>query len=307
MTKWTLDQVEDLSGKNVVITGANTGLGFATAKAMAEKNANVIMACRSQERAEKAKQDILEDYPNASIDILLLDLGDLSTVDAFAKAYKERYKSLDILINNAGVMTTPYMKTSDGFEFQNGVNHLGHFALTAKLFDLIKTTKDARIVVVSSIAHKSGKMHFEDYMFEQKENYNPMKSYGQSKLSNLLFMHELNKKLKQTDYDVTVLAAHPGISRTELTRYILKGIFAILAYPILLLFTQSPKKGALPQLRAALDPNAKSGDYYGPSGFNEMRGKPVLVHSLPHAKNEEDAKRLWELSEKLTNTSFHFN
>jgi NAD(P)-dependent dehydrogenase (short-subunit alcohol dehydrogenase family) len=305
MSTWKLEQAKDLSNKNVIVTGANTGLGFETTKAMVKKNANVIMACRSSKRAEEAKLKILEDYPNASIDILLLDLGDLSTIDAFVKAYKEKYNTLDILINNAGVMTTPYMKTSDGFEFQNGINHLGHFALTAKLFDLLKTTKNARIVIVSSIAHKGGQMHFEDYMFEDKTKYTPMKSYSQSKLSNLLFMDELNRKLSKKDHDVTVVAAHPGVSRTELTRYILKGFLAILALPIMLIFTQSAKKGALPQLRAALDEDVKSGDYYGPSGFKEMRGKAVLVSPKPHAKNAEDAKKLWELSEQYTNTSFN--
>jgi len=304
MKNWNLDQVENLTNKNVIITGANTGLGFETALAIASKGANVIMACRSQERAESARQKIVSKYPNATIDIVLLDLGNLSKIESFVKEYKSKYKTLDILINNAGVMTTPYMKTEDGFEFQNGVNHLGHFALTAQLFDLLKETKDSRLVIVSSIAHKNAVIDLDDYMFEQEENYTPMKSYRQSKLSNLLFMKELNRRMKDKTYTVKVLAAHPGVSRTELTRYVLSGFLAILLYPLVYLFTQSAKKGALPQLRAALDNNAQTGEYYGPNGYKEMRGKPILVKSEPNANNVEDAQALWALSEKLTNVTF---
>jgi NAD(P)-dependent dehydrogenase (short-subunit alcohol dehydrogenase family) len=304
MKKWNIEQVENLSGKNVIVTGANTGLGYETALAIASKGANVIMACRSQERAEKAKQSIIEKHPKATIDIILLDLGNLSKIESFVKEYKSKYKTLDVLINNAGVMTTPYMKTDDGFEFQNGVNHLGHFALTAQLFDLLKKTKNSRLVVVSSIAHKNAVIDLEDYMFEQEENYTPMKSYRQSKLSNLLFMKELNRRIKDKNYSVKVLAAHPGVSRTELTRYVLSGFLAILLYPLVFLFTQSAKRGALPQLRAALDKNAQTGEYYGPNGYKEMRGNPILVKPEPNANNKKDAKALWELSEKLTNIKF---
>jgi NAD(P)-dependent dehydrogenase (short-subunit alcohol dehydrogenase family) len=304
MDNWTIDSVKDLTGKNVIVTGANTGLGFETTKALASKGATVIMACRSNKRATDAKNKILKTNPNAKLDIMLLDLGDLSTVEKFAKGYKDKYKTLDILINNAGVMTTPYMKTKDGFEFQNGVNHLGHFALTSHLFDLLKRTKNSRLVIVSSIAHKSGKMNFDDYMFDNKKDYTPMKSYSQSKLSNLLFMFELNRRIKDKNLDVKVVAAHPGVSRTELTRYMLKGVLAYIALPLMWLFTQSPKRGAEPQIRAALDPSVTTADYYGPSGFKEMRGKAVLTTALPHAHNEEDAKALWELSEKLTNIKF---
>lgn len=305
MNNWTLENVKDLTGKNIIVTGANTGLGFATAKAIADKGGNVIMACRSQKRAQDAKNKILNDNPKAKLDIILLDLGDLSKVEKFASMYKEKYKTLDILINNAGVMTTPFMKTEDGFEFQNGVNHLGHFALTAHLFDLLKSTKDSRLVIVSSIAHKSGVINLDNYMYENQKAYTPMKSYSQSKLSNLLFMYELNRKMKDKDVDVKVLAAHPGISRTDLTRYILKGIMAKIAIPIMWMFAQAPKKGAQPQLRAALDPNIKTGEYYGPNGFKEMRGKAVVVSALPRAHNEKDAKDLWTLSEKLTNITFN--
>ncbi len=305
MKSWNMNEVTSLKGKNIIITGANTGLGYETALAVASKGGTVIMACRSQERAEKARSTVLEEYPNAEVDIILLDLGNLTKIKEFVKNYKQKYETLDILINNAGVMTTPYMKTDDGFEFQNGVNHLGHFALTAQLFDLLKSTKDSKLVVVSSIAHKNATIDFDDYMFEKENAYTPMKSYRQSKLSNLLFMKELNRRIENKGYDVKVLAAHPGVSRTELARHVLKGIWAVLLHPLFLLFTQPAKKGALPQLRAALDPNVKTGEYYGPSGMNEMRGKPVLVGNDRNAENLEYAQKLWKRSEELTNTSFN--
>ena len=304
MDNWTIKDIKDLTGKNIIVTGSNTGLGFETAKVIAGKNGNVIMACRSQKRAQDAKNKILASYPGASIDIILLDLSDLSKITSFVDLYKSKYKTLDILINNAGVMTTPLMITSDGFEFQNGINHLGHFALTAQLFDILKSTKDSRVVVVSSIAHKNAEINLDNYMFEEEEMYTPMGSYRQSKLSNLLFMYELNRRIKDKNIDVKVLAAHPGVSRTELVRYVLKGFLAILAIPLMLIFTQSARKGAHPQLRAALDPLAKTNEYYGPNGYKEMRGKAVLVTAEPNAHNKEHAKLLWDISEKLTKTPF---
>lgn len=304
MESWNIEKIESLSGKNIIVTGANAGLGFASAMAIAGKGANLIMACRSKERAEKAKQDILLKHPDAKVDIILIDLGNLASIESFVKEYKAKYKTLDVLMNNAGVMTTPYMKTSDGFEFQNGINHLGHFSLTAQLFELLKKTKDSRLVIVSSIAHKNATIDFDNYMFEDGKDYTPMKSYRQSKLSNLLFMYELNRRIKDKGYDVKVLAAHPGVSRTELVRYILKGVLAYLAYPLMLLFTQSAKKGALPQLRAAFDPNANTADYYGPDGYKEMRGNAVKVKAMENAHNKQDALTLWTLSETLTKQKF---
>jgi NAD(P)-dependent dehydrogenase (short-subunit alcohol dehydrogenase family) len=305
MKKWTLEDARDVTGKNVVITGANTGLGYETALAMAGLKAHVIMACRSDKRATDAKEKILKQYPNATIDVMVVDLGDLQSIKSFVTAYKGQYKTLDILINNAGVMMTPYMKTTDGFEFQNGINHLGHFALTAQLFDTLKATKDSRLVIVSSIAHRDGRMHFDDYMFEDPKNYKPSKSYGQSKLSNLLFMYELNRRMKGKGYSVKVLAAHPGVSRTDLTRYMFNKVIAFFVKPLIYLFTQSAKRGALPQLRAALDPYAKTNEYYGPDGFKEMYGNAIVVDALPHAHNEADAKTLWNLSEELTGITFN--
>ena len=303
MKKWKLDDARNVSGKNVIVTGSNTGLGYETALVLAQKGANVILACRSLERATTAKHKILHIVPDASLDIIQLDLGDLKSIKKFATSYKERYQTLDILINNAGVMTTPYLKTADGFEFQNGINHLGHFALTANLFDVIKNTKESRIVIVSSIVHKGASINFDDYMFDNESNYTPSLSYKQSKLSNLLFMKELNRRILEKGYNITVLGAHPGVSRTELTRYVLNG-FVKLIYPIFYLFTQSATKGALPQLRAALDQQVTPGDYYGPNGLGELKGHPVVVSPDKNALNKEDASRLWSLSETLINQSF---
>jgi len=196
------------------------------------------------------------------------------------------------------------MKTDDGFEFQNGVNHLGHFALVAQLFDLLKSTKDSRLVIVSSIAHKRGEINLDNYMFENEKEYTPMKSYSQSKLSNLLFMYELNRRVKEKNVNVKVMAAHPGVSRTELTRHMLNPIVAKLMLPLFWIFTQSAKRGAQPQIRAAVDSNVNSGEYYGPSGFNEMKGRAVLVKAEPKAHHEKHAKELWDLSEKLTSVKF---
>lgn len=304
MGKWSLDNITDLSEKNIIVTGSNTGLGFEAAKGIASKGGNVILACRSLERATEAKTKILNEYPNAKLDIILLDLGDLSKIEQFAKEYKEKYSTLDVLINNAGVMTTPYMKTTDGFEFQNGINHLGHFALTSHLFDLLKSTDDSRLVVVSSIAHKNADINLNNYMFDDKTKYSPMNSYRQSKLSNLLFMFELNRRIKDKNLGIKVLAAHPGVSRTDLARYIMKGFMAKLAFPLFWLITQPASKGAQPELRAALDANVISGDYYGPSGLGEMKGNAVIVKAEPNALNEQHAKELWDLSEKLTKIKF---
>jgi len=304
MESWNIEKIESLRGKNIIVTGANAGLGFASAMAIAGKGANLVMACRSKERAENAKKEILEKHPNAKVDIMLIDLGNLSSIESFVKEYKSKYKTLDVLMNNAGVMTTPYMKTSDGFEFQNGVNHLGHFALTAQLFDLLKQTKDSRLVIVSSIAHKNATIDFDNYMFEDGKDYTPMKSYRQSKLSNLLFMYELNRRIKDKGYDVKVLAAHPGVASTDLGRYIGSAKWAQPLMKLILKVLPSAYHGSLPEVRASVDIYAKSGEYYGPRTFFKMSGRTLLTKSSKRSHDLETAKGLWELSEKLTGVKF---
>lgn len=302
-TTWTVEDIKDLTGKTIIVTGANSGLGFEASKIYASKGATVIMACRSLDRAETAKHKIQIEYKDADLDIMQLDLGSLKSIENFVKAFKTKYSSIDILLNNAGIMTVPYGLTEDGFELQNGVNHLGHFALTAQLFPIIKKTPQARIVNVSSVAHKSGKIDFNNYLFE-KGKYKRFKSYSRSKLSNLLFTYELDRRVKEKDIDIKVLVAHPGVSGTELGRYIdkhwLTKPIAWLAYKIV----QSPYAGCLPEVRASLDETALSGQYYGPKGIFEMRGKPVLTKSNKRSHDKELAKKLWDKSEKMTGITF---
>ncbi|MBI9010049.1 MAG: SDR family NAD(P)-dependent oxidoreductase [Tenericutes bacterium] len=302
--EWTIDQVNDLTDKVIIVTGANSGLGYESSKKFVSKNATVIMACRSIEKGNEAKALILKDYEKANIITMMLDLGSLKSITAFVNDFKSKYKRLDILLNNAGVMTVPYGKTEDGFEIQNGVNHLGPFALTAQLFDLLKNTKNSRIVNVSSIAHKQGKMDFDNYLFE-KGDYKKMKSYAKSKLSNLLFTYELDRRIKEKNYDIKVLAAHPGISSTNLGRYIQgkKSTNPFLKFAIK--FGQPPVMGCLPEVRAALDESAVGGTYYGPDSFTQMKGNPKVVKSSKRSHSLEDAKKLWEVSEKLTQLEFN--
>ncbi|BCR35754.1 oxidoreductase [Mariniplasma anaerobium] len=300
---FNITEIKDLNKKIIIVTGANSGLGLEATKIFASKGATIIMACRSIERANEARDLILKENKNAKLVPMDLDLGSLKSIKAFAKDFKNKYDQLDILLNNAGVMTIPYGKTTDGFEIQNGVNHLGHFALTAQLFDVIKQTKASRIVNVSSLAHRQGKMDFDNYLFE-KGGYKKMKSYAKSKLSNLLFTYELDRKIKEKGYDIKVLAAHPGVSSTNLGRHIQGKNSSNPFLKFALRFGQPPHLGCLPEVRAALDENAQSGQYYGPSGLTGMKGRPVIVKSSKRSHNINDAKTLWNLSETLTHVKF---
>lgn len=296
-TRWTAEQIPSQSGRIAVITGANSGIGFESTKQLSRKGAEVIMAVRNTEKGEQARKEITAQDPEAKIRVMRLDLSDLQSVDAFAETFKENYTQLNILLNNAGVMVPPYTKTKDNFELQLGVNHLGHFALTAQLFDVIKKTPAARIVNVSSIAHKRGIINFED--LQSEKSYNKIKAYGQSKLANLLFTYELAGRSEAAGIPVKVLAAHPGVSQTNLMRYI--GVFKFLMN----LFTQSAAKGALPLLYAAVSPDVENADYIGPHGWHEMKGNPVKVSSNKVSHNPETAHKLWKESEKLTGVTFN--
>ena len=302
-TKWSINEAKDLTSKVIIVTGANSGLGYEATKIFASKNATVIMACRSLEKANEAKEAIIEVYEKANLVPMVLDLGSLKSIKSFANEFKSKYNRLDILLNNAGIMTIPYGKTEDGFEIQNGVNHLGHFALTSQLFKLIKNTSESRIVNVSSLAHRQGKMDFDNYLFE-KGNYKKMKSYAKSKLSNLLFTYELDRRIKEKGHDVKVLAAHPGVSSTNLGRYVVgkNGDSPFLKFALKL--GQPADLGCLPEVRAALDESAQGGEYYGPDSLIQMRGNPIRVKSNKRSHNIEDAKKLWNFSEQLTNLKF---
>jgi NAD(P)-dependent dehydrogenase (short-subunit alcohol dehydrogenase family) len=296
MARWTANDIPDQTGRTAIVTGANTGIGFETAAALAANGATVIMACRNRRKAEDAMAAIRGRSANAALELIELDLASLASIERFAENYRADHDRLDLLINNAGVMIPPFGKTEDGFELQFGCNHLGHFALTGRLIDLTLATPGARIVTVSSLAHKVGKIDFENLNAEK--GYDKAVAYGRSKLANLLFTFELQRRLEAAESEVSATAAHPGWAGTDLQRHsrIIRFFNAF--------FAQSPLMGALSTLRAATDPGARGGDYFGPRGIFEMRGCPVRVAASRAAGNERDAQRLWEVSEQLTEVSF---
>ena len=297
MAKWTRDNIPDQTGKQAIITGSNSGIGFEAARALAGRGAAVVLACRSEARAEQARERILGEHPGARVSVMALDLADLDQVRGFAARACERFERLDLLINNAGVMMPPASTTKQGFELQFGVNHLGHFALTGLLLERLQATAGARVVNVSSQAHRQGRMNFEDIDFETR-GYDRMAAYGQSKLANLLFTFECQRRFEAAGIEVLVAAAHPGWTRTNLQQH---WGFADLLNP---LFGMPPAKGALPTLRAATDPGVRAGDYYGPRGVYQMWGYPKKVGTAKAARSEADAARLWELSELRTGVRY---
>ena len=300
MEKWTKKNMPDLDGKTIIVTGGNSGLGFESVKAFAEKGAEVVMTSRSIEKGEEAKAEIGD--VRGKITVMELDLADFSSIKQFAEEFKKKYTRLDVLMNNAGIMLAPYFKTKDGLEAQNGINHFGHFLLTALLTDMLKKTPDSRIVNVSSNAHKYGEMDFDNLLFEDGKGYSSMKSYARSKLANLLFTYELQRKLSGSGTGTIALAAHPGASATNLIKYIEdKWWFKLFSW-MLGMFAQSAEMGALPQIRASVDPDAKGGQYYGP--HKSRKGYPVLVESNDRSHNKEDARKLWKVSEELTGVEF---
>jgi len=296
MGSWTLEDMPDQTGRVAIVTGANTGIGFETAAALTAKHATVVMACRNRRKAEDAMTRIRERTPDARLELIELDLASLASIQRFADAFRAGHDRLDLLINNAGVMIPPFGRTEDGFELQFGCNHLGHFALTGRLLDLLEATPGARVVTVSSMAHRQGTIDFDNLNAEN--GYRKMAAYGQSKLANLLFTFELQRRLDAAGYSVLSTAAHPGWTGTDLQRH------SSLIRFFNTFFAQSPPMGALPTVRAATDPAAGGGDYFGPNGFLELRGHPVKVGTTEAARSEADARRLWEVSEQLTGVSF---
>jgi NAD(P)-dependent dehydrogenase (short-subunit alcohol dehydrogenase family) len=294
---WDTSYIPNLAGKVIVVTGANHGLGYETTKALAHKDATVIMACRNPEKANTVVEAFRREVPQARLDVLPLDLADLGSVRNFSAAFKAKYATLDALINNAGVMLPPFGKTKDGFELQFGTNHLGHFVLTGLLLDRLLVTPKARIVSMSSGAHRlgTGTLRFENLNAEQR--YDPMEAYAQSKLANLLFVLHLNRKLEEIGAATMAVAAHPGWSLTGLQ----KGFMHTLSR----IFGQSAAMGALPMLRAATAPEVQRNDYWGPGDLMEMRGYPKKAQRSPAAQDVAVAQRLWEVSEALT--GFHYS
>ncbi len=304
---WTADDIPSLEGKTAVITGANSGLGYYTARELARQGAHTIMACRSMERAESARGDILGELGDAPVEVMALDLADLASVRKFADAFHAKFDRLDLLINNAGIMAIPRRETRDGFEMQIGVNHLGHFALTGHLLESLRDADDGgRVVNVSSGAHQGGDIRFNDLHWRQK--YSKWGAYAQSKLANLLFTYELQRRLDAADDNLISVAAHPGYAATNLQTAgpdmegsTIKRKFMEWANDLV---AQSAEMGALPTLYAATETDVSGGDYYGPAGFMEMKGHPTKVESNKKSNDPERARRLWELSQRETGVEF---
>ncbi|MEZ0051007.1 NAD(P)-dependent dehydrogenase (short-subunit alcohol dehydrogenase family) [Mycobacterium sp. MAA66] len=300
---WTASNVPDQTGRVAVVTGANTGLGYETARILAGRGAQVVIAVRDTAKGNAAVARIKAADPNADVTVQKLDLGSLDSVRSGADALRSAYPRIDLLINNAGVMYPPKQTTSDGFELQFGTNHLGAFALTGLLIDNLLPVAGSRVVAVASIAHNiQAEINFGDLQWERRR-YNRVASYGQSKLSNLLFAYELQRRMVAAGAKTISVAAHPGVSNTELMRHMpgsgLPG-FSRLAG----LVTNSPLVGALATLRAATDPAVRGGQYYGPSGFRQLVGYPVLVDSSSQSHDAGLQRRLWDVSEELTGVTF---
>jgi protochlorophyllide reductase len=291
------------SGRVFVITGANSGLGLAAAQALAARRATVVLACRSEANAYRTRDEILRVTPHADVQPAVVDISSLASVRGFAESMQRRFSSLDVLINNAGIMATPRALSADGYEMQFATNHLGHFALTGLLLPLLRGGRGSRVVAVSSIAARSGTIDFEDPMGERR--YDEWKAYNQSKLANLMFALELQRRLARAAGSTVALAAHPGASTTNLFATP-GGFFAkrILS-PLLGRFLFQPaERGVLPILLAATSPAAQPGGYYGPDGFQEMKGDAGPAVIPPQALDEDVAARLWRLSEQLTGVSY---
>ncbi|MCP2167038.1 SDR family NAD(P)-dependent oxidoreductase [Goodfellowiella coeruleoviolacea] len=299
--QWTSADMPDQRGRLAVVTGANTGLGFETAKALAARGATVVLAVRDVDRGKQAATRIAAAVPGADLAVQRLDLASLDSVRAAAAELRAAHPRIDLLINNAGVMDTPKQTTRDGFELQFGVDHLGHFALTGLLLDHLLPVPDSRVVTVSSLRHRGrARINFADLQWER--SYRRLAAYGQAKLANLMFTYELQRRLASTGTTVA-LAAHPGTAQTELMRYLPGGQHPITT-AIAGLITQSAAMGALPTLRAATDPTARGGQYYGPGGFGELRGHPVVVRSSRRSHDTAAQRRLWSISEELTGVAF---
>ena len=303
--KWTAADMPAQTGRRAIVTGANSGLGFETALALAAHGAEVTLAVRDTAKGEAAADQIRAQAPQASLEVRRLDLADLASIDEFAWLWRESHPDgLDLLINNAGIMAIPRRETADGFEMQLGTNHLGHFALTGRLLEAIRP--DGRIVTVSSQAHRMGRMDFDDLMGERK--YGAWRAYGQSKLANLLFMRGLAERLERAGSSIASVAAHPGYASTHLQAVgpemrgqgwmtkVMGGVNKVMA--------QSAAMGALPTLYAATFPAIRSGDYVGPDGFGEQRGHPKLVGMTPSARDDAAANQLWTVSEDLTGVRY---
>ena len=302
---WTAADAGDQSGRIAVITGASAGLGLEVARVLAAHGATVVLAGRDPDRISAAAEKVTADHPGGNVQTAELDLASLAAVRAAAADLTARFPRLDLLINNAGVMMPPYSRTADGFELQFGTNHLGHFALTGLLMGSLMAQPGSRIVTVSSNGHRAGRINFADLQSER--HYRKMSAYGQSKLANLMFTYELQRRLSAAGAATIALAAHPGTARTELTRHmsgLSRGAVGSRLGVLNSWWVQDASMGALPILRAATDPAAIGGTYYGPGGFGQLTGYPVVVTSSGRSLNSEAQRRLWAESEQLTGVTY---
>ena len=306
MSLWTFQDIPDLGGRHAIVTGANSGLGFWTALHLARRGADVVMACRSAERAREARERILARVPGAQLTVMELDVADLDSVLRFAAQYAQGRDTLHLLCNNAGLAMPPLSHTRHGFESQFGTNFLGHFALTGRLLPQLRATPGARVVHTASIAHRFGRIHFDDPNYRHRP-YKQMPSYGQSKLANLMFAFELQRRFAREGIDALSLAAHPGYAATNISANNTLGASRLGTAAVKLgdrLLGQSAEAGARPLLLAATSPQARGGDYWGPRGLFELRGAPKRVGSTRQARDEAAAARLWELGENLTGVRY---
>jgi NAD(P)-dependent dehydrogenase (short-subunit alcohol dehydrogenase family) len=300
--EWTERDVPGQNGRLAVVTGANTGLGFETARVLAARGAAVVLAVRDVEKGKRAAARIAETAPGADLTVQELDLTSLGSVRAAAAELRDKHQKIDLLINNAGVMYPPRQTTRDGFELQFGTNHLGHFALTGLLLDRLLPVPGSRIVTVSSLGHRiRAQIRFDDLQWER--SYDRVAAYGQSKLANLMFTYELQRRLTAHRAGTIAVAAHPGFADTDLIRNSPAAV-RLLAPAIAPLITQEPAMGALPTLRAATDPGVLGGQYYGPSGPGQTRGYPRPVTSSRQSYNTPIQQRLWAVSEELTGVTY---
>ena len=296
-TKWTADQIPDQTGRTAVVTGANSGLGLSTARELARAGAHVVLACRNLEKGAEAQREVGSDS-----ELEQLDLASLDSVREFADRFRAAHDGLDLLINNAGLMAPPHGVTADGFELQFGTNVLGHFALTGRLLGALEGRDDARVVTLSSNAHKLGRIHFDDLQSERR--YNRWRAYNQSKLGDLMLALELDRRLRAAGSTVRSVAAHPGYSATNLQSAAPPAVDRAIMAVTNRLIAQSGDMGALPTLYAATYPGLEGGTYVGPDGLMEQRGHPEPVTPAKAARNEENARRLWDVCEELTGVHY---
>jgi NAD(P)-dependent dehydrogenase (short-subunit alcohol dehydrogenase family) len=295
---WTAKDIPDQSGRNAIVTGANSGLGLVTARELARAGASVVMACRNLDKGHAAIEQVRAAVPDAQVQLEELDLASLESVRGFAERYRATHDGLDLLINNAGVMAPPRRRTADGFELQFGTNHLGHFLLTALLLDMMEGREDARVVTLSSTAHKMGRISFDNLNGDRR--YFRWNAYGQSKLANLLFALELDRRLRREGSTVKSLAAHPGYAATNLQTAAAPLVDRLVMKVGNTVIAQNDEMGALPQLFAATELGLEGGTYIGPDGPGEQRGHPTIVSPNGRAQDEDTARRLWQVSEELT-------